>query len=148
MSLTNSNPAEFLRDVCRLFALNNSSLQATIACDIITFIAWKFWNDAVNEQEIFLEALNLESSEERLGFIRQRCGSDNALRKRLEALLQAHAETGNFLGSPAIGSVSDVRSQITEDAGTIIGPYNELAKGDLALSTWPSSRNRSGAKWR
>lgn len=54
----------------------------------------------MNEQEIFLEALNLESSEERLAFIKERCGNDGDLRKRLEALLQAHAETGNFLGSP------------------------------------------------
>lgn len=82
----------------------------------------------MSEQEIFLDALNLESSEERLAFIKERCGGDDALRKRLEALLQAHAETGNFLGSPAIGSVSDVRSQITEDAGTIIGPYKLLQR--------------------
>ena len=82
----------------------------------------------MNEQEIFLEALNPESSEERQAFIKERYRSDVDLRKRIEALLQAHAETGNFLGSPSIGSFSELRSQTTEDAGTIVGPYKLLQR--------------------
>jgi eukaryotic-like serine/threonine-protein kinase len=81
----------------------------------------------MNEQDIFLSALQLESNEERQAFIKERCGADDELRKRLEALLQAHAETGNFLANPAIGSVS-IRAQITEDAGTIVGPYKLLQR--------------------
>ena len=103
----------------------------------------------MNEQDIFLSALQLESNEERQAFIKERCGSDVELRKRLEALLQAHAETGNFLASPAIGSVS-MRGQITEDAGTIVGPYKllqRIGEGGSALFTWPSRRNRSVARW-
>jgi len=82
----------------------------------------------MNEQDIFLSALQLETNEERLAFIKERCGSNDVFRKRLEALLLAHAETGNFLANPAVGSVSEILSQITEDAGTTVGPYKLLQR--------------------
>ena len=97
----------------------------------------------MKEQEIFLEALNPESSEERQAFIKERYRSDVDLRKRIEALLQAHAETGNFLGSPSIGSFSELRSQTTEDAGTIVGP-KKTAATNRRKRLWRCLHSRAG----
>ena len=82
----------------------------------------------MNEREIFLEALNPESGEERQAFIKERYRSDVDLRKRIEALLQTHAVTDNFLSSPSIGSFRELRSQTTEDAETIVGPHKLLQR--------------------
>src|SRR5207237_5450730 len=53
------------------------------------------------------------------------CRDDSTLRARVEALLEAHHQAGDFLcGSESVGSVvADLRS---EGPGTIIGPFKLL----------------------
>jgi hypothetical protein len=51
--------------------------------------------------EIFGEALEIESAEERLAFLRQACGGDARRRAEVETLLSAHAAAGAFLEAPA-----------------------------------------------
>ena len=49
------------------------------------------------EKEIFNDALELESPEARLGYVRGACGPDDALRERVETLLKAYDLAGGFI---------------------------------------------------
>src|SRR5258705_8329811 len=48
---------------------------------------------------VFTEALRL-SPEERDRYLSETCKGDNELRRRVEALLQAYEQAGDFLGKP------------------------------------------------
>ena len=63
-------------------------------------------NDSDREIAIFTEALKV-SPEERKAFLERRCGGDAALRRKVEALLNAHARLGNFLEEPPSGTSDD-----------------------------------------
>ncbi|HEC04372.1 MAG TPA: serine/threonine protein kinase, partial [Phycisphaerales bacterium] len=58
------------------------------------------------------------------------CGTDAALRKRVEALLNAHEKAGDdFLESLPIGDTITLDSpSLTEGPGTVVGPYKLLEK--------------------
>jgi eukaryotic-like serine/threonine-protein kinase len=47
---------------------------------------------------IFLEALDCEGADELRRILEQSCGTDPALRARVEELLRAHQDAGAFLG--------------------------------------------------
>ncbi|MDG1897823.1 MAG: serine/threonine-protein kinase [Fuerstiella sp.] len=53
----------------------------------------------MDEEQIFLRAIEIESSQEREAFLNTECGADHALRERVEALLQSHKHEG-FLNPP------------------------------------------------
>jgi WD40 repeat protein/serine/threonine protein kinase/tetratricopeptide (TPR) repeat protein len=73
---------------------------------------------------IFLEALD-RKPDELAGFLDQACGADAALRARVEELLRAHQDAGNFLGKP--GQPEMTRDEpVAECPGTVIGPYKLL----------------------
>jgi serine/threonine protein kinase len=55
----------------------------------------------MNEQQIFLEALDLPKPQQRLEYLDQACAGDAALRKQVESLLAAHERSGQFLDVPA-----------------------------------------------
>jgi serine/threonine protein kinase/tetratricopeptide (TPR) repeat protein len=79
--------------------------------------------------EIFSEALELTSAEERAAYLDRVCGSDRALRGRIEGLLGAHVEGDSFLESPAAaptGTATPVGRSGAEEPGAIIGPYKLL----------------------
>ena len=48
------------------------------------------------EEELFTQALDLPEAS-RADFLQRRCRHDAALRRRVAALLQAHADAANFL---------------------------------------------------
>ena len=54
------------------------------------------------EEAIFLAALQMPP-EQRTSHLEAACAGDEKLRRRVEALLKAHAEAGAFLESPASG---------------------------------------------
>jgi len=56
----------------------------------------------IPDAEIFADALELPASE-RAKFLDQACVRDPALRKRIEALLAAHAAARDFLEQPPAG---------------------------------------------
>jgi serine/threonine protein kinase len=89
-------------------------------------------NDA---KAIFLEALDYKGADELLRFLEQTCGTDAALRTRVEELLRAHQEAGAFLGGAEKQSVTrDL--PITECLGTVIGPYKLLQQiGEGGMGT-------------
>ncbi len=79
------------------------------------------------EKEIFERTLDLESSEERLGFIRGACADDLVLLARVRALLQAHDEASRFLlDAPGADLPRTLVAPITEQPGDRIGRYKLL----------------------
>jgi len=54
----------------------------------------------VDEKQIFLEALEIDSPHERAEFLDRACGSDAALRENVEALLRTHDSGDSFLETP------------------------------------------------
>lgn len=76
-----------------------------------------------SERDIFFAALDYDSPAERAAYLDAACGSDPALRARVEALLAAHASVGRFL-DPAEADESPVR----EGPGTCIDRYRLIEK--------------------
>src|SRR5262245_49013437 len=58
---------------------------------------------AMQEQSLFIAALEKEDPVERAAFLDQACAGDPALRQRIERLLQRHEQTGGFLASAVSG---------------------------------------------
>src|ERR1700733_144177 len=80
----------------------------------------------MQEQSIFVEALDKENPGERADFLDRVCASTPGLRDRIERLLQRHQQADSFLESPAAGPVGTVDDPLTERPGTLIGPYKLL----------------------
>src|SRR5262245_10388526 len=99
--------------------------------------------DAKRVQSVFLVAVEIADAASRVAVLDRECMDDPALRRRVEALLQAHAAPASILaqsvGSPidgesarAFGASSaptseDAPGQVaTERAGAVIGAYKLL----------------------
>ena len=90
----------------------------------------------MQEQSIFIEALDKEDPAERAAFLAQVCASDPALRQRIERLLQRHQQADSFLESPVAAQVGTVDQPLTERPGTLIGPYKLLQQiGEGGMGT-------------
>jgi serine/threonine protein kinase len=84
-------------------------------------------------KQIFHEALE-KSGPDRSGFVDSACGDDERLRARVQALLKAHDEAGEFLASPTVAGADKAAraaatlssSRPSEGPGTTIGPYKLL----------------------
>src|SRR5436190_10887291 len=74
---------------------------------------------------IFLEALDCKGPDEMIRFLEQACGSDAAVRLRVEELMRAHRDAGAFLGGVEKQEVT-CDQPIAERPGTVIGPYKLL----------------------
>jgi WD40 repeat protein len=80
-------------------------------------------------KSIFAEAIEKKSSKERAAFLDKACAGDADLRSKVEDLLKAHSQAGDFLEEPAIGpSVTLGDPHLTEGPGTIISRYKILEK--------------------
>jgi WD40 repeat protein/serine/threonine protein kinase/tetratricopeptide (TPR) repeat protein len=80
-------------------------------------------------KELFIEALEKTAGPERDAFLDKACSDDAELRGRLESLLKAHDEAGDFLENPPLGAdVTLDSSPVQEVAGTVIGRYKLLEK--------------------
>jgi tetratricopeptide (TPR) repeat protein/serine/threonine protein kinase len=75
---------------------------------------------------IFMGALDRPDPAERAAYVARACGDDEMLRRRVQLLLRAHGDPGNFLESPpaVAGAAADGLNQ--ECAGAVIGPYKLL----------------------
>jgi tetratricopeptide (TPR) repeat protein/serine/threonine protein kinase len=81
--------------------------------------------DQAEPDEVFCSAVELESPAERAAYLDGACGDDLNLRRRVERLLEAHAQAGNFLA--AVPEVAAATTEfLTEATGTLIGPYKLL----------------------
>jgi serine/threonine protein kinase len=93
----------------------------------------------VSEESLFHLALGKPAGE-RAAFLEQACGGDDALRRHVEALLQAHDNPGSFLHAPAVHLGATAESQpgrraaaadsgprpSNEGPGSRVGPYKLL----------------------
>jgi serine/threonine protein kinase len=93
-------------------------------------------NDAKADAKlIFLEALGYKGPDERDRFLERACGLDAGLRGRVEELLRAHQDAGNFLGKPDLLEVTR-DEHMAECPGSVIGPYKlmeEIGAGGFGL---------------
>ena len=85
------------------------------------------------EQAVFAEALQRTSPEARVAYLDGACGTDTALRGRVEALLRAAENAGDFLEQPPTGLRGDEdcappAGEPGEKAGDRIGRYRLLEK--------------------
>jgi tetratricopeptide (TPR) repeat protein/serine/threonine protein kinase len=79
----------------------------------------------MTEESIFLEALQKETPQDRAAFLEGACGSDAALRRAVELLLQAHEQAGEFLqGRAEVGFTTE--PGVREGPGSVIGSYKLL----------------------
>lgn len=77
--------------------------------------------------EIFLAALELSSLEERTKYLDKVCGDNPDLRQRVQRLLDAHPEVGEFMESPAVDVAATIdQPEIAERPGATIGRYKLL----------------------
>jgi hypothetical protein len=60
----------------------------------------------MHERDVFIAALQLQSRAERPAYLDDACGGDEALRRRVEALLEAHDRAGRFLQEPVLGPLA------------------------------------------
>jgi len=79
-------------------------------------------------EAIYSAALEKRSDAERFAFLDTACDNDSTTRTRVEALLRANSEAGDFLKIPP--SFQDVPTYlpIEEGPGTVIGRYKLLEK--------------------
>lgn len=57
----------------------------------------------MDEQSIFLEALEKPSPEAQDAWLEEACGEDESLKRRLKKMLQGHGKNASFLEQPAPG---------------------------------------------
>lgn len=88
-------------------------------------------------KDIFFAAVVLETAEGRDRYLEEACGDDEDLRRRVEALLSAHAEPETYLDRPAaefhLGVTDNLTSKLkptnrddAEGVGSVIGPFKLL----------------------
>ncbi len=84
-----------------------------------------------NAKAVFDQAVELASATERRAYLDQACAADPEVRRKVEWLLQAYEQAGDFLEQPAVvaqvaqsaqSAVGD-EAPIREGHGTVIGPY-------------------------
>ncbi|HQR06352.1 MAG TPA: serine/threonine-protein kinase [Gemmatales bacterium] len=87
----------------------------------------------MTEREIF-EAVQEKPQPERTALLHSLCGSDQALRQRIEALLTADQQANSFLSQPAIQEMETIPPRPVplplhgDNVGSLIGPYKLLQK--------------------
>ena len=81
----------------------------------------------MNERDIFIQVIQAADPAQGAALVQDLCGQDQALRQRVEALLDAHGRAVSFLESPPAdcAATADHRP-ISERPGTVIGPYKLL----------------------
>jgi WD40 repeat protein/serine/threonine protein kinase len=77
-------------------------------------------------ESILCAAIEITTSEECEVYLRRACGGNEELRQRVEKLLAAHFQAGNFLEPPAPTLEPATDQAIQEGPGTVIGPYKLL----------------------
>ena len=81
--------------------------------------------NVADAKQIFLQAVENHEPERWPEFLQDACGTDTVLRERVEALLTAYRQPNRILDSSSHQATLELRS-ITEQPGTVIGPYKLL----------------------
>jgi tetratricopeptide (TPR) repeat protein/serine/threonine protein kinase len=86
--------------------------------------------------QIFWDAAQLATPEERNAYLDQACADSPELRRRVEQLLQAQSKAEDFLLAPAIDVVATIDGPVREGPGRFIGPYKlleQIGEGGMGL---------------
>jgi eukaryotic-like serine/threonine-protein kinase len=84
-------------------------------------------SEILDEKAIFNVARQVGSPDARAEYLRQACGADSSLSRRVQDLLRAYEEQASFLESPApVGVAPTIDEPVSESPGTVIGPYRLL----------------------
>jgi serine/threonine protein kinase/tetratricopeptide (TPR) repeat protein len=76
--------------------------------------------------QIFWNALQLASEEERSAYLERACGADHDLRQLVEKLLRAQPKAAAFLEEPFVEPHAPDDDTIQEGPGAVLGPYKLL----------------------
>ncbi len=91
----------------------------------------------MKQREIFIEALQKESTQARIAYLNDVCGNDSELRQSVEELLTDHQNDDSFfldIAPPGLSATID--QPRTEAIGTEIGPYKLLEQiGEGGMGT-------------
>ena len=90
----------------------------------------------MTEATLFAAALEKATDEERAAYLAEACAGDDKLRRRVEALLRAHAESDDLLDPPQSRDATADYAPITERPGTRIGRYRlmeQIGEGGFGL---------------
>jgi len=90
-----------------------------------------------NIESILASAVEISEFDERQRFVDQSCRGDQALKERLQELIDNHFRAGSFLESPAAGFAATIDVTLSpEGPGTVIGPYKLLQQiGEGGMGT-------------
>src|SRR5580693_7123534 len=77
-----------------------------------------------SEKEIFFEALDKATPQERTAFLDGACGKNPVLRARVEVLLAAHFQKDDFMNKPAAAARLEPVVQ-TIKLGAVVNPNDE-----------------------
>ena len=83
---------------------------------------------ALGLQQIFSQALELDSPIDRARYVHEACGGDQALRDDVERLLGAYFGVGDSLLTPAMSAVTIDEAQFSAGPGSVIGRYKLLQR--------------------
>jgi serine/threonine protein kinase len=88
-------------------------------------------------ESILASAVEISEFDERQRFVDQACHGDQALKERVQELIDNHFRAGSFLESPAGGFAATIDvSFSSESPGTVIGPYKLLQQiGEGGMGT-------------
>jgi serine/threonine protein kinase/tetratricopeptide (TPR) repeat protein len=87
-------------------------------------------------RSIFLAAVENHPPDQWSAYLDEACGADSQLRRRVEILLHAHAESDSLLDDLPSVPAATVDAPITEGPGTVIGPYKlmeQIGEGGMGL---------------
>jgi serine/threonine protein kinase len=80
----------------------------------------------MQEESIFIAALEKEGTAERAAFLDQACAGDEALRRRIDRLLLRHEQADDLLDVPVEGVGATLDEPATDGPEAVIGPYKLL----------------------
>src|SRR6516165_10901555 len=90
----------------------------------------------MQEESIFIEALEKEDDAERAAFLDRACAGDEALRQRIERLLRRHDQPDSLLDAPAAEAGVTVDQPSADRPGAVLGPYKRVQPiGDGGMGT-------------
>jgi eukaryotic-like serine/threonine-protein kinase len=98
----------------------------------------------VTEEEIFTAALELPERESRASFLEKACGGDVDLQRRVEALLNSHFRSGEFLDVPAVEQLHVGQHRTDQNPAQTLDSVSERNDESASLSfLTPSTRHDS-----
>src|SRR5262245_4589020 len=90
----------------------------------------------MSEQSLFLAAVEMTDPAARAAYLDQACAGNDALRRRLDVLLEQHDRPGSLLANPPPFGLTVAEQRVSERPGAVIGPYKlmeQIGEGGMGL---------------